>query len=69
VSKMNVQGLTVPANDAGFQRLLARANDAHADGLILVSVVQLSDDRGRPKLGAIFVRMPDRGPSPNLFGE
>jgi hypothetical protein len=59
-----VQGQIFSASPEGFAALLAKANEVHEDGLVLVSVVPI----GTGKLGALFVRIP-RGMSAALIGE
>ena len=59
-----VRGDVQPATPDGFARLIAKANEVHADGLVLVGVVNV----GPRTLGAVYVRMPER-PQSNLIGE
>lgn len=48
-----VRGLVVEATKAGFAKLLSEANVHHANGLVLIGVVQLADKN----IGGVFVRM------------
>jgi len=59
-----VRGDIQAATPDGFAKLIAKANEVHADGLTLVGVVNV----GPKALGAIYVRLPQR-PESNLIGE
>lgn len=64
-----VRGQVEDATEEGFARLILRAGDLHAEGLVLVGVVAI----GAKKLGGVYVHMPKPAapmlPSATLIGE
>lgn len=60
-----VRGYLEDDTEAGFGRLLQKANAAYEDGLILIAVVPI----GPAKIGGVFVRVPEGRGGVNLLGD
>jgi len=66
----NVLGQVEDATEAGFAKLLLKANEVAAKGLTMIGVVNI----GTTKIGGVFVRLPKAAPAPKereaaLLGE